>query len=150
MELAALGPATVLCESLIYFSTFLAVATTNLQATALANRDRSGAQKVPTVLPCPPAFDVQRPFQPGYHAILCMSSLFSPSKLLLKSEIQRLVTKCKVVAEALGLALAIGLIVAAVVQLWGPQVLTRLAGEKSTEVKHDRQFGCLHIVLLFH
>lgn len=43
----------------------------------------------------------------------------------------------QVVAEALGLALAIGLIVAAVVQLWGPQMLARLAGEKSTEVRQN-------------
>lgn len=46
MELASLGPATVLCESLIYCSTFLAIATTNLQATALADGKRAEAQKV--------------------------------------------------------------------------------------------------------
>lgn len=46
MELASLGPATVLCESLIYCSTFLAIAVTNLQATALADGKRAEAQKV--------------------------------------------------------------------------------------------------------
>lgn len=46
-ELASLGPATVLCESLIYCSTFLAIAVTNLQATALADGKRAEAQKVP-------------------------------------------------------------------------------------------------------
>lgn len=46
LELASLGPATVLCESLIYCSTFLAIATTNLQATALADGKTAEAQKV--------------------------------------------------------------------------------------------------------
>lgn len=46
LELASLGPATVLCDSLIYCISFLAVATTNLQATALANNDLAEAQKV--------------------------------------------------------------------------------------------------------
>lgn len=46
MELASLGPATVLCESLIYCSTFLAIAVTNLQATALAEGKQAEAQKV--------------------------------------------------------------------------------------------------------
>lgn len=50
MELASLGPATVLCESLIYCSTFLAIATTNLQATALADGKRAEAQKVSSCL----------------------------------------------------------------------------------------------------
>ncbi|CAN0165342.1 unnamed protein product [Discosporangium mesarthrocarpum] len=45
VELASLGPAQILCESLIYCSTFLAVATTNLQATALAKGDTAEAQK---------------------------------------------------------------------------------------------------------
>ncbi|CAM9472831.1 unnamed protein product [Scytosiphon promiscuus] len=84
MELASLGPATVLCESLIYCSTFLAIATTNLQATALADGKRAEAQKV--------------------------------------------------VAQALGLALTIGLAVGIGVQVFGPMVLLHLAGEKSKEV----------------
>ncbi|CAM9697335.1 unnamed protein product, partial [Hapterophycus canaliculatus] len=84
MELASLGPATVLCESLIYCSTFLAIATTNLQATALADGKQAEAQKV--------------------------------------------------VAQALGLALTIGLAVGIGVQVFGPRVLLRLAGEKSKEV----------------
>ncbi|CAM9150744.1 unnamed protein product [Ectocarpus sp. 12 AP-2014] len=84
-ELASLGPATVLCESLIYCSTFLAIAVTNLQATALADGKRAEAQKV-------------------------------------------------VVAQALGLALSIGLMVAVGVQAFGPRVLAQLAGEKSKEV----------------
>lgn len=46
MELAALGPATVLCESLIYCCAFLSIATTNLQATALAEGNMAEAQKV--------------------------------------------------------------------------------------------------------
>ncbi|CAM9305520.1 unnamed protein product, partial [Choristocarpus tenellus] len=46
IELASLGPATIVCESLIYCCTFLAVATTNLQATALAEGDTGEAQKV--------------------------------------------------------------------------------------------------------
>lgn len=50
LELASLGPATVLCESLIYCSTFLAIATTNLQATALADGKTAEAQKVLTPL----------------------------------------------------------------------------------------------------
>ncbi|CAM9851925.1 unnamed protein product [Ectocarpus sp. 6 AP-2014] len=83
-ELASLGPATVLCESLIYCSTFLAIAVTNLQATALADGKRAEAQKV--------------------------------------------------VAQALGLALSIGLMVAVGVQAFGPRVLAQLAGEKSKEV----------------
>ncbi|CAM9212103.1 unnamed protein product [Sphacelaria rigidula] len=87
LQLAALGPATVLCESLIYCSTFLAIATTNLQATALAEGRKDEAQKV--------------------------------------------------VAQAVGLALTIGFVVAAGVQLAGPQVLVRLAGEKSKEVVPD-------------
>lgn len=51
MELASLGPATVLCESLIYCSTFLAIATTNLQATALADGKQAEAQKVRSISP---------------------------------------------------------------------------------------------------
>ena len=40
----------------------------------------------------------------------------------------------QVVAQALGLALTIGLAVAVCVQLLGPKVLVHLAGEKSKEV----------------
>lgn len=40
----------------------------------------------------------------------------------------------QVVAQALGLALSIGLVVGAGVQLFGPRVLVHLAGEKSKEV----------------
>lgn len=40
----------------------------------------------------------------------------------------------QVVAQALGLALGVGLIIVAGVQVLGPQVLVRLAGEKGKEV----------------
>lgn len=42
----------------------------------------------------------------------------------------------QVVAQALGLALTIGLAVAVCVQLLGPKVLVHLAGEKSKEVMY--------------
>lgn len=47
-----------------------------------------------------------------------------------------LVVLRKVVAQALGLALAIGAAVAMGVQVFGPAVLVQLAGEKSKEVSH--------------
>ncbi|CAM9161887.1 unnamed protein product [Phaeothamnion confervicola] len=46
LELAALGPATTVCDSLLYCFAFLAVATTNLLATALADKDETEAQRV--------------------------------------------------------------------------------------------------------
>lgn len=45
----------------------------------------------------------------------------------------------QVVAQALGLALSIGFVVAAGVQLAGPRVLVRLAGEKSKEVRQQQR-----------
>lgn len=42
----------------------------------------------------------------------------------------------QVVAQALGLALSIGLVCTLVVQVSAPSVLVRLAGEKSKEVRH--------------
>lgn len=44
--ITALGPATTLCDSLIYSTAFLAVATTNLLATALADGKQEDSQKV--------------------------------------------------------------------------------------------------------
>ncbi|KAB2635534.1 MATE efflux family protein 4 [Pyrus ussuriensis x Pyrus communis] len=44
IELAALGPATVMCDSLSYVFMFLSVATSNMVATALAKGDRNEAQ----------------------------------------------------------------------------------------------------------
>jgi MatE len=46
LELAALGPATTLCDSLIYSAVFIAIATTNLLAAALADDDAKESQKV--------------------------------------------------------------------------------------------------------
>ncbi|KAM1683186.1 hypothetical protein EV1_034078 [Malus domestica] len=44
IELAALGPGTVMCDSLSYVFMFLSVATSNMVATALAKGDRNEAQ----------------------------------------------------------------------------------------------------------
>ncbi|KAG5179596.1 hypothetical protein JKP88DRAFT_270306 [Tribonema minus] len=46
LDLAALGPATNLCDSLLYGCAFLSIATTNLLASALANGDKRESQKV--------------------------------------------------------------------------------------------------------
>lgn len=46
LELAGMGPATNLCDSFIYLFTFLAVATTNLLAGALADGDEAKSQTV--------------------------------------------------------------------------------------------------------
>jgi Na+-driven multidrug efflux pump len=46
LELAARGPATTLCDSLIYSCVFIAIATTNLLAGALADDDAKESQKV--------------------------------------------------------------------------------------------------------
>lgn len=46
LELAALGPATTLCDSFLYCFSFLAVATTNLLATAIADSDKEESQRV--------------------------------------------------------------------------------------------------------
>ncbi|KAH8945320.1 hypothetical protein BDL97_12G036100 [Sphagnum fallax] len=43
LELAALGPGTVLCDQLCYVFMFLSVATSNLIATSLAHKDEAGA-----------------------------------------------------------------------------------------------------------
>ncbi|XP_002962420.2 protein DETOXIFICATION 46, chloroplastic [Selaginella moellendorffii] len=43
LELAALGPGTVLCDGLSYLFMFLSVATSNLIATSLAHKDRDAA-----------------------------------------------------------------------------------------------------------
>lgn len=45
VQLAALGPATSLCDNLGYFFTFLASVTTGLAATARANNDVKGAEE---------------------------------------------------------------------------------------------------------
>lgn len=55
----------------------------------------------------------------------------------------------QVVAQALGLALTIGLFVAVGVQLLGPQVLVKLAGEKSKEVGGVRCFITTTACVLF-
>jgi len=46
LELAGMGPATNLCDSFLYVFTFLAVATTNLLAGALADGDETKSQTV--------------------------------------------------------------------------------------------------------
>lgn len=46
LELAGMGPATNLCDSFLYVFTFLAVATTNLLAGALADGDEEKSQRV--------------------------------------------------------------------------------------------------------
>lgn len=45
MELAALGPGTVMCDQLGYIFMFLSIATSNLIASSLANKDRTSAEK---------------------------------------------------------------------------------------------------------
>lgn len=55
----------------------------------------------------------------------------------------------QVVAQALGLALAIGFVVATGVQLAGPRVLVRLAGEKSKEVRKRTRACWQHVCWLF-
>ncbi|XP_020517237.1 protein DETOXIFICATION 46, chloroplastic isoform X1 [Amborella trichopoda] len=45
LELAALGPATVVCDYLGYVFMFLSIATSNLVATAIATKDRKEAQQ---------------------------------------------------------------------------------------------------------
>ncbi|PON99884.1 Multi antimicrobial extrusion protein [Trema orientale] len=44
LELAALGPATVLCDNLSYVFMFLSIATSNMVATALARQDKNEVQ----------------------------------------------------------------------------------------------------------
>ncbi|XAR59106.1 hypothetical protein NMG60_11014758 [Bertholletia excelsa] len=44
LELAALGPGTVLCDNMSYVFMFLSIATSNLVATALARRDKKEVQ----------------------------------------------------------------------------------------------------------
>ncbi|KAM6554758.1 hypothetical protein CsatB_015520 [Cannabis sativa] len=50
LELAALGPATVLCDNLSYLFMFLSIATSNMVATALAKRDKKEVQHHISVL----------------------------------------------------------------------------------------------------
>ncbi|KAL1208188.1 Protein DETOXIFICATION 46 [Cardamine amara subsp. amara] len=50
IELAALGPATVICDYLCYTFMFLSVATSNLVATALARRDKDEVQHQISIL----------------------------------------------------------------------------------------------------
>ncbi|CAN0890418.1 Protein DETOXIFICATION 46, chloroplastic, partial [Linum grandiflorum] len=50
IELAALGPGTVLCDYICYVFMFLSVATSNLVATALARQDKSEVQHQISVL----------------------------------------------------------------------------------------------------
>ncbi|XP_057456477.1 protein DETOXIFICATION 46, chloroplastic-like [Lotus japonicus] len=50
IELAALGPATVVCDNLSYVFMFLSVATSNMVATALAKQDREEVQHHISVL----------------------------------------------------------------------------------------------------
>ncbi|XP_020532332.1 protein DETOXIFICATION 46, chloroplastic isoform X2 [Amborella trichopoda] len=50
LELAALGPGTVVCDYLSYVFMFLAVATSNMVATAIATKDRKEAQKHISIL----------------------------------------------------------------------------------------------------
>ncbi|XP_047321551.1 protein DETOXIFICATION 46, chloroplastic [Impatiens glandulifera] len=44
LELAALGPATVVCDYMAYIFMFLSIATSNLVATSLARQDKEGVQ----------------------------------------------------------------------------------------------------------
>ncbi|KAJ0010216.1 hypothetical protein Pint_34788 [Pistacia integerrima] len=50
IELAALGPGTVLCDYLTYVFMFLSIATSNMVATSLARRDKEAAQHQISVL----------------------------------------------------------------------------------------------------
>ncbi|CAE6000395.1 unnamed protein product [Arabidopsis arenosa] len=50
LELAALGPATVICDYLCYTFMFLSVATSNLVATSLARRDKDEVQHQISIL----------------------------------------------------------------------------------------------------
>ncbi|EXC24670.1 hypothetical protein L484_008441 [Morus notabilis] len=50
LELAALGPGTVLCDNLSYVFMFLSIATSNMVATALAKRDKKEVQHHISVL----------------------------------------------------------------------------------------------------
>ncbi|KAL1324225.1 hypothetical protein HN51_034388 [Arachis hypogaea] len=50
IELAALGPATVVCDYMSYMFMFLSIATSNMVATALANQDREEVQHHISVL----------------------------------------------------------------------------------------------------
>jgi len=50
LELAALGPATMVGDSLSYLFSFLSVATTNLIATSLASEDAGGDDAVREIL----------------------------------------------------------------------------------------------------
>ncbi|CAN8314616.1 unnamed protein product [Cochlearia groenlandica] len=50
LELAALGPATVLCDNLCYTFMFLSVSTSNLVATSLARRDKDEVQHQISIL----------------------------------------------------------------------------------------------------
>ncbi|XP_022726034.1 protein DETOXIFICATION 46, chloroplastic-like [Durio zibethinus] len=50
IELAALGPGTVLCENMSYVFTFLSVATSNMVATSLAREDKDEVQHQISVL----------------------------------------------------------------------------------------------------
>jgi len=46
IALAALGPATALCDMVVFLSAFMSVATTNLFASALARGDRKGGRRI--------------------------------------------------------------------------------------------------------
>ncbi|KAI6701157.1 hypothetical protein NL676_015481 [Syzygium grande] len=50
IELAALGPGTVLCDNMSYVFMFLSVATTNMVATSLARRDKNEVQHQISIL----------------------------------------------------------------------------------------------------
>ncbi|KAF8013497.1 hypothetical protein BT93_I1365 [Corymbia citriodora subsp. variegata] len=50
IELAALGPGTVLCDNMSYLFMFLSIATTNMVATSLARRDKNEVQRQISIL----------------------------------------------------------------------------------------------------
>uniref|UniRef100_A0A7N0ZR93 Protein DETOXIFICATION n=1 Tax=Kalanchoe fedtschenkoi TaxID=63787 RepID=A0A7N0ZR93_KALFE len=52
LELAALGPGTVLCDNMSYVFMFLSIATSNIVATALAKKDNEEVQRQISMLLC--------------------------------------------------------------------------------------------------